>query len=567
MKKILWSLLLCVIVFMWNACEKDASTSDDSGSGDNDVEDGVSHEEAGDYSWDAASVYTITLNGTSVAANTDLVTIQGSVATITGAGAFSITGTLANGQIVVDAGKNDLVRLIFNGIDITNNTGSAILVEKSAKTIVDLASGTQNSLTDGSAYANADDDPNAALFSKSDLTIFGDGSLIVKGNYQDGIHSKDGLIIKSGAVTVSAVDDGISGKDYLIVHGGSLNVNSGGDGIKSDNDVNTSVGYILIDGGSFRITSAGDAISAQTTLNVSAGYFVIKTGGGSSSSVSGDASAKGVKGLSGVTLAADSCSINAADDAIHSNNSIEINGGVYSLASADDAIHADKSLTVNDGNIMVTKCYEGFESFVITIQSGTVSIVSTDDGFNATAGTRTESDDKSFVYIHGGTITLNATTGDPLDSNGSISMNSGTVIIHGPNSQPEVGIDYNGSFNISGGFLVASGTNSNMTQAPSNSSTQYSVRITYRSSQAAGALFHIQDAEGNDLVTFAPVRKYQSMVFSSPALIKGATYTIYKSGTSTGTVNNGLYAGGVYSPGTEAGNFTIGNSVTNLSNL
>ncbi len=507
------------------------------------------------------------LNGTSIETSSSDVSVTGAIATIKAAGNYRISGSLSNGQVIVDAGKTSLVRIILNGASVTNSSGPALLIESSLKTIVSLAESTENALTDGSSYKNITDDPNAALFSKSDLTIFGTGSLTVKGNYNDGITSKDGLILKSGTITVTAVDDGIRGKDFVIAEGGSVTINAGGDGIKSDNDAGSSVGYVDIESGTFNITAAGDGISAVTTVTATGGDFSLKTGGGSSGSVAYDASAKGIKGLTGVTLGMNTCNISSADDAIHSNNEVTINSGTFTIATGDDAVHADASLTMNDGTISVTKAYEGFESKTITINDGNINLSTTDDSFNATAGQRTETDDKSFIYINGGNIVLTATTGDPLDSNGSIAMKAGTVVVHGPNSQPEVGIDYNGTFNISGGMLVASGPSTMMFQGTSTTSSQNSVKITFKSALAASTIFHIQDADGYTVVTFQPVRRYITMVFSSPALVKGSTYYIYKSGTTTGTDNGGLYTDGVYTPGTLLGNFTVSGSVTSLSNL
>lgn len=557
-------LLLGLIFFVtaFNACEKDPDDSDNSTTAD-----GISHEESSDYTWDNSSVTDIILKGTSIEASSSDVSVNGTVVTITAAGNYRISGSLTNGQVVVDAGKTSLVRLILNGASVTNSSGSALLIGSSSKTIVNLAESTENMITDGAAYMNTTDDPNAALFSKTDLTIFGTGSLTVKGNYGDGITSKDGLIIKSGTIYVTAVDDGIRGKDFVIAEGGTLTIDAGGDGIKSDNDANSSVGYIAVGGGTFSITAAGDGISAITAVTATGGDLSIKTGGGSSGSYADNASAKGIKGLVSVTLGVSTCNLNSADDAIHSNNEVTINSGTYTIATGDDAVHAGASLTVNDGSISVTKAYEGFESKTITINDGYISLATSDDSFNATAGQRTENDDKSYIYISGGYIVLNGTTGDPLDSNGSIAMKAGTVVVHGPNSQPEVGIDYNGTFNISGGLLVASGPNTMMFQGASATSSQNSVKITFKSAIAASTIFHIQDADGNDVVTFQPVRKYITMVFSSPALVKGNTYYIYKSGTTTGSGNGGLFTDGVYTPGTSLGSFTVAGSVTSLSNL
>jgi hypothetical protein len=132
-------------------------------------------------------------------------------------------------------------------------------------------------------------------------------------------------------------------------------------------------------------------------------------------------------------------------------------------------------------------------------------------------------------------------------------------VAHGPQSDPEVGMDVNGACKVSGGFLVASGTNSNMTEGPSQSSTQYSVLLRTNQSVSAGTIFHIEDANGNSLLTFAPMRQYFSIIFSAPELSRGSTYRVYIGGNSTGTLNNGLYTGGTYSGGSLRTTFTLSN--------
>lgn len=557
MRKTTLILSLLLISLNWTACEKDTANEENNNSS---ASDGISHEEDSDYLWESSSEIPIIFSGNSVESSSAQVLVNGTTATILKGGNYTVSGTLSNGQLIVDA-PDEVVRLILSDASITNSSGPAILAENADKLIIYLVPGTVNEMTES---ASTSSELNAAVFSKSDMTIFGEGSLNITGAYKDGISSKDGLVIKSGVFGVSASDDGIRGKDYLIVHGGSFTISSGGDGFIADNDAGTATGYIQMDNGTFGITSGGDGISAFSNVLISGGDFTIRSGNGT---INGDASAKGIKGLSSVTLSVGSCFIQASDDAIHSDGSVVIKSGNYTISTADDGIHADESILIEDGTITVTSAYEGFESHSIAINQGNIRITATDDCLNATAGNRTEQNDGSYDRIYGGRIVLNSSTGDPLDSNGSIEMTGGTVIIHGPSSQPEVAIDYNGSFNISGGFIVASGSGSNMTQAPSSSSSQKSLKLMFKSSNPASTLFHLKDSEGNEVVTFQPARKYQSIIFSSPALLTGKTYSIYKSGTSTGTQADGLYEDGSYSPGSLVSSFTISSAVTTLTNL
>jgi hypothetical protein len=558
-------IIICTLALLsFISCEKDyvVSITDTSSA------TGEILEDSADYIWDSALIVNVVLNGNSITAESLGVTVSGSKATITSAGTYNISGSLTDGQIIVNTEDEETVRLILNGVNITCSTSAPVYVSKAKKTIIVLADNTENYVTDGASYKNVvDGEPNAAIFSKSDLTIFGNGSLIVDGNYADGISSKDGLIIKSGTIAVTSVDDGIRGKDYLVVHEGNITINAGGDGLKSDNEENTLVGFLTIDTAIIKITSAGDAMAAQTNLKIENGEFNLISGGGSSKTVASSLSAKGIKGIASVTIDGGTFTINSADDALHSNANVEIKGSSISISSNDDGIHADKSIEVNNSYVNITKSFEGIESASITIDNSNIWIVSSDDGFNATAGLTpggTESNDGSYLYINSGYVCVNASGGDAIDSNGNIVIKGGTVVAHGPLSQPEVGMDYNGSCTISGGMLIVSGISSNMTQAPSTSSSQYSLLVKFTSSQSAKSIVHIQDSDGNDILTFAPLRSYQSIILSSPKFIKGNTYTIFTGGSSTGTVTDGLYVGGIYSGGTSYQSFTISSIITTI---
>ena len=534
-----------------------------------------------DYVWDTSTVVQVMLNGTSITIDPAVAEINGSKLTITEAGTYNITGSLTDGQIVVNSKDESSVRLILNGVNITCSNSAPLYIKDSQKTIINLASGTDNYLTDGAIYSTTDE-PKSALFSNSNLTIFGSGALTVTGKYKDGISTDDGLLIKSGTISVTAADDGIRGKDCVIIKSGKITVVSKGDGIKSSNTEDPLLGYVTIDSALVNITAtSGDGINAKTNLSIGDGSFTIICGGGagsiatggpgpggtSATGYTGTISEKGMKATNNIVITKGTFIINSADDAIHSKaGSVTINGGTFTLSTEDDGIHAPAAITFNGGNITITKCYEGVESSLITVNTGDINVFSVDDAFNATKGSATESNDGSWLYIKGGNITINASTGDGLDSNGSVAMTAGTVIVQGPQSAPEVGFDINGTFNVSGGLVIGSGPNSgNMIEGLSTTTSQYGIKATITSTLAASTLFHIQDASGNELITFKPVRSCYYIVYSSPLLLSGSTYFICTGGSSTGTMTNGIYVGGTYSGGTAKKNFTVSSKVTNVS--
>jgi hypothetical protein len=571
MKKILFRLAVLLLSFqLFTACEKNYIKDDDtssSSSSDDDDDTSVStySEDTTDYNYDISSANTITLNGTSISTTSSNVTIDGTTATITNGGQYVVTGSLTNGQLIIEAGKDTTVKLILNNASITHSSGPAIFVKKTKKVVVILPDNTSNSVIDGSSYAS--DTTNAALYSKCDLVFYGNGVLTVKGNHADGITSKDGLAIKSGTITVTSADDGIRGKDYLVIKGGTVTVNSTGDGLKSDN-TDASTGIISITGGTQKITAtSGDGIQAEYNVIISDADITVTAGGGSSKSKNSSISTKGIKAGSSISISGDTLTISSADDAIHTAGTVAISGGGFNISTSDDAIHGATSIGLSNANISVTKCYEGIEGKTITVNSGNYSIIASDDCFNATAGTTSggaESGDGSYLYIKGGYIYVNTTSGDGLDSNGSMEMSGGTAVVSGANSTVEVPIDYNGTFKVTGGFLIASGGNSTMIQAPSTSSTQYCVKYTSSSSLSSGTLFHIQDGSGNSILTYKPEKAYYTIIFSSSSLAANTTYYIYKGGSCDGTIKNGLYTSGSYSSGTSVTSFKTSSVVTSL---
>lgn len=524
--------------------------------------------------------------------------VEGNKVIINSAGTYRVSGTLSDGQIVINAGDEDNVELILNGANISCSNSSAIYVKNSKNTYIILADGTENQVTDGENYVledEATDEPNAAIFSKSDLFINGTGSLIVNANYNNGITSKDDLEIGDANISVTSVHDGIRGKDSITIASGNITINSQCDGMKSNNSEDEERGYVLIQGGTINITSGEDGIQAETNTIITGGDITIKSGGGSENSSKASsswgalgnpkdfgpqettleetekASAKGIKAVVGIKIDSGNIKIDSSDDSIHSNGNVEINGGSINVSSGDDGIHADSVIDINDGDINISKSYEGIEAETININDGNIKLVASDDGINAAGGNDGSSmngrpGQNSFASSGNGTINLNVedivdASGDGIDANGSIYMKEGTVIVNGPEDNGNGALDYDGKFEISGGLLIAAG-GAGMAQSPSTTSTQNSVNIF--TSLSANTLIRIEDESGNEVITFAPSKNAQSVVISSPNIKTNESYKVYTGGESTGTSIDGLYSEGSYSGGTELESFTAASTVTTV---
>lgn len=565
----------------------------------------------------------IKLNGDSVTTEGDGVSADGSAVTISKEGIYRVSGKLSDGQIIVDADKAK-VQIVLDNADITCKSSSPIYGKDSDKIFVTLAENSENTLTDGTSYTFADEqnsEPDACIFSSDSITLNGTGSLNINANFADGIHSKDDIVITGGNITINSAADGIKGKDYVAINGGKFDITSGQDGIKSTETDDTAFGFVYINGGDISIDAANDGIQAETDAVIHGGNVNITCGGGYENAApeqndigfggggfGGDYtppegfegmtppegfgqgmtppqrdiqqtaalttaetettvsdSTKGIKGGLSVEISGGDITVNSADDAIHSNGNITINGGTSSLAAGGDGIHADNIIDITAGFVDITKSYEGIEAAVINISGGETSLISSDDGFNATDGVTQQGGMGTYsqgveLNISGGTLYVDA-QGDGLDSNGNMTISGGTVLVNGPTNGGNGALDGNGEMTVNGGILIAAGS-SQMAETPSANSTQYCVSAGIGSTQAAGTLITLTDENG-DILSFAPSKTFDHIVISTPDIEKGMTYTIEAGGSSTAENSFGLYeAGGYDGKGTEVGSFTAEDTIS-----
>lgn len=287
--------------------------------------------------YDESSAVTVTCSGSQVSVDGSGVTAENGQAAITGGGSFVLSGAL-NGQVCVDA-KDEEIHLILKGIDITSSDSPAVYVKQASKVTVTLETDTDNSLTDSQTYtlAPGEDEPNACLYSKSDLTINGQGNLSVTGNYNHGIYCKDAL---------------------------------------------------------------------------------------------------------------------------------SITGGEFNIASSDDGIHADGAVTIAGGSIHITESYEGVEGLSVTVTGGEIVLTASDDGVNAADGSGGDfpvgfghmgASSDCFIRISGGSLEINA-VGDGVDSNGTLYVDGGTLLVGGFTGSGDSALDYENTAEITGGTVIAAGS-------------------------------------------------------------------------------------------------------------
>lgn len=331
------------------------------------------HAKAEDGLYDALEVTTVKLADGASKVSGSGAKAKGNVVTISKAGTYVLSGSLSDGQVTVDTKDEGKVQVVLDGVDISSASTSPLFIAAADEAVVVLAGGTKNTLSDAAA-ASADDEkpdaPTATLFSADDLTIAGTGALTVNGKSNDGIASKNGLVILAGTITVDAVDEGISGKGYLVVDDGTLSVTAGGDGLKSNEDTPGELGWMRFDRGTATIDAVSDGMAAEGAITVTGGSVdVAKSEGGlqapvitvSGGTVSVTATNDGIKASRdtapgapkvvqdgvGLTVSGGTVAIDAGGDGIDSKGTVTVTGGVVTIGQIGkntiDALGATKT--------------------------------------------------------------------------------------------------------------------------------------------------------------------------------------------------------------------------------
>ena len=542
-----------------------------------------------DASFDESSATKVTLSGDSASVSGSGAVAEGSTITISTAGTYIVSGNLTDGSITVATSENDKVQIVLNGVKIACSSDPAINIQSADKCFVTLAEGTQNSLSDGSAYAS--EDANACIYATSDLTINGSGSLDVSGNYRHGVFSKDDLVVYGGTIRVSAVEDGLNGKDSVKIGAGDISITAG---VKSSKSTNPEKGFVYVSDGSLSIDAEDDGIQAKTYLCIAGG----------------------------------SIGIDAADDALHSDLEGAINGGSTTVRSGDDAFHCETKLEMNDGSFVAETCNEGYEAEQVIINGGDTDIYALDDALNASAadlsddsessdsdatastpsgepgtnaaqpdgsigapdaseqqnaaqqgasqqdgatppelpsddgaqggqageapsdlgqapdaqggmerggqapdgqgGAPGASDSNCLIQINGGTVVLDS-QGDGVDSNGNVEITGGTLLVNGPSSDGDGAFDYDGEATISGGTALMAGA-VGMAQSFTSGTQAFAL---VQASGSAGSVIEATDADGNVIATLTATKSFGCVLVSGAGVSDGDTITVSVDGAAT----------------------------------
>ena len=485
------------------------------------------HYSAKDLTWDSSSEVTIDLSNPTA---TDGVTVSDGVITITKAGNYKLTGTYS-GQIKVEAADSDMVRLILNNATITNSTGAAINVVEADEVVIYTASGTTNTVSDGSSYSDtASGSPDAAIYSKSDLTLAGEGTLKVEGKYEEGIHTTDGLVIASGTLEVSAANTGIKGKDYVDILDGTITVTATKDGIKATNDTDGNRGWVRLSGGTVNISAGDDGFKAERVLEISGGTLNITQ------------SNEGIEAQY-INILDGTVNVTSSDDGINASYSTTSTSTEPASTSTTQTTQNNQGNQSAQGNQAAPQAPSGSAgqapaggqapsgSMGQPPAGGGAGGGGAAGGMGGGGGTFEVVD--ATINITGGTVTVNA-NGDGIDSNGTATLSGGTLVVNGPFTGGNASLDTNGDLLLNG-TTVAAGNSGDMFEAPSTSSTSGYVKISNVSNLSAGTTVQVADSSGNVVANYKVTNSNTALILvSSSKITKGESYTVY---TTTDSVD------------------------------
>lgn len=473
---------------------------------------------------------------------------SGSEVTITSKGIYHVSGSSENVSIIIsDDNKSGNIYLVLDNVNMTNDSQPCIIAEQCDKLIVQCIG------TNTLEYNTQENESglDGAVYSNDDITINGSGSLNVS-SQQHGIVSKNDLKITGTALQVTSASIGLQANDSVRIGGGEININSQHDGIQVENKSGDS--YFHMEKGTLNIETEYDGIDVGTSgdlfsgyVNLAGGVINIKAGGGSENASDGENSQKGVKCDGDIYFESAEVNVSAADDSVHSGASINVSGGILELSTGDDGITASDNLIIKDGEVTVSKSYEGLEAANIVIDGGKVNVTSSDDGFNAGGGSDTSSTEQGpwgsgsatgTLNINGGEVYINA-SGDGLDSNGSIYVTGGTVIVEGPTDNGNGAIDKGDSSDcvasITGGTVLAIGSSGMAVNFDSG------LQCSALASLSGSAGDEISADDGSDF-SFKATKSFECVVYSSPKLSQGSTYTL-TAGSNSADIDftSGLY--------------------------
>ena len=429
-----------------------------------------------DVTWNQDAVLPLNLADPTA---TDGVSEQNGTITITKGGTYRMSGDYT-GQVKVQAPKTDKVQLILDGVNITNETGSAINVASADEAVIYTSRGSTNNLSDGPEYAvQGKKEADSTIYSTANLTLAGDGTLNVAGKFDETVHTTKGLVVAGGALNVNSSKTGLKGKDYVDIQGGTLRIEAAKDAIKATNTEKQGLGWARVAGGDTVLRAGDDGIKALRTLEILDGKLTI------------EGSEEGLEG-----------------------QYINIHGGNTLINSNNDGVNASlKDQLPNDQE------YEDQKEDSDQPDASPVPFGGARD--------TTEVID-TVINMTGGNVTLNVGA-DGMDSNGFETYTGGTLLVNGPTNDDNNPLDPNGDLLINGdATITAAGGGLELYKAPSEASEEGYVRLVDEDTIPVGQSVQATDASGNVVGNYrVTIPGVKQVLFANPSIVKGQEYQLY----------------------------------------
>ncbi len=553
--------VILTMCLMTAGCARNSTSTTTASGGETTITSGITKEDTDVTHADDAENYRVSITGdfTVKSDTSDGVTQSGSVYTITKAGEYTVAGLLSEGQLIVDAGDEDEVTIVLNGTSITCSSGSPIYVKNASEVKIKSEENSFNEVIDNRAEAtedSSDDAGNAAIYATCDLKLVGKGALVVTGNYNNGIQSKDDLSIKNVIVKVTAVNNAVKGNDAVDIESGNIiAISAKGDGIKTSNssisNKGNQKGIVTITGGNIDVYAACDGIDAAYGVDISDGgnlNIYTDTYSDYSEEVTTSGSSSGSNSSTNKTASANTVSYVAASDTISNAPGGNMGGGTppdmnggnapdMSNGNAPDMngssgggmggnkAGGDRPGMPGDFNESGNSSGQSYSTkgikadSEINISGFTININSTDDGIHANSDSgvlETGENGKGTIVINGGSITISSGD-DGMHADKQLDVNDGYI---------NVVTSYEGleamTINLNGGKIYVYATDDGINACTGDGKTSPIVNVT-------GGYIDVTTASGDT-----------DGIDSNGNYVQTGGFVLVKGGSSSGNVSGSI---------------------------
>lgn len=525
------------------------------------------------------SVLAITFKDSGIESSSEKgISIENQVLTITSNGSYTITGDCADGKIVVKEGL-DNVHITLKSLKLSSKRGEPIDIGKNSKVVltnegssiltvldelVDSSLAQDEKTIEGSIDENAHgeasmekpvadsseadpDDPKTAWETFNEIYAQEDKAIEESKTTQELQETKttspviwvstgSSLEINgNGTLKLDSSEAGsaIVGQESSTISidmdsNGKLSIKTAGDGIDTD-------GSITVFDGTLKIDGVGDGIDAESDIEIKGGDLDIDVGGEIVEGTEGASSA--VKSGNDIKISGGSFNIYADNDGISADGNLTVDNGKMEMQVGDDGLHADYELVIGDGDseptININQSVEGIEGAKVTVNSGEVNVFSSDDGINA--ANKELTDFAYLIEINGGQIYVDA-GGDGIDSNGSVEVNGGSVVVYGADTGENAAVDFEdmegGTFAINGGQVVALGQNVMAKKPTSGKYISFGIEDNMKVNIQKGDTVKILSEDGTEVVTIEAAKAANCVIYSDETIDPEGTYTLEVNGTA-----------------------------------